>query len=114
MSKPKLITSHTISVQDEQYTVYTYMSYHALKRYKQRQIDCNMYVLASNIMALGTSILNYDKDELIIIDKISGFSLVVGINVKCSRIYADIITVIDKSKVFVKSHTKIVNIDELF
>lgn len=114
MSHNKPITSHTISTGDTQYLVHTYMSQHALKRYRQRHIDYNMYVLASNIMALGTSILNYDKDELIIIDKVSGFSLVVGIRVKSEKVYANIITVIDKSNVFVKSHTKVVNIEELF
>lgn len=114
MSKPKLITSHTINTDDKQYTVNTYMTYHATKRYRERHIDCNMYVLASNIMALGTSILSYDKDDVIIIDKVSGFSLVVGINVKGNKVYADIITVIDKSNVFVKSHTKVVKIEELF
>lgn len=114
MSKSRFITSYTVTNQHNQYTVNTYMTYHANKRYRERHIDCNMYVLASNIMALGTKILNYDNQELIIIDKVSGFSLVVGINVKGTKVYADIITVIDKSNVFVKSYTKVVEIEELF
>lgn len=114
MSKSRFITSYTVTNQHNQYTVNTYMTRHALERYKERNIDCNMYVLASNIMALGTKILKYDKQELIIIDKVSGFSLVVSVNIKDTRIFADIVTVIDKSNVFVKSHTKIVKIEELF
>lgn len=113
-NKSRLITNHTITTKDNQYIVNTYMSQHALERYRERNVNCNMYVLASNIMALGTSILSYDKQELCIIDKVSGFTLIVAIKVKGLKVFADIITVIDKSNVFVKSHTTIVKIDELF
>lgn len=82
-------------------------SHHAMKRMEKRNV--NKYVVAGNVLALGPERikeLQDNEDEAIIIDEANNVSVVVGF----SENNITIITVIDKSNVFVKSNTQIYNI----
>lgn len=82
-------------------------STHALKRMTQRNI--NKYAISGSIIALGKDALlsiQESKDQAILIDERRNISIVFA--VKNYRI--DIITVINKSNVFVKKNTKIVKL----
>ena len=79
-------------------------SNHALKRMTQRNVD--KFVVAGNVIALGEeriSELQAQEDEAIIIDEANNVSVVVGFDAESITI----ITVINKSNVFVKSNTQI-------
>jgi len=77
---------------------------HAIERMNQRNID--EYVIAGNVIALGEHLINLaNKDEeAIVIDEITNTAVVIGAH-KNGMIF--IITVINKSNVFVKNKTKI-------
>lgn len=77
---------------------------HALERMQQRNV--NEYVVTGNIIALGPEELKRlqeSGEEAIIIDEDKNISIVIGF--KSNRIY--VITVIDKSNVFVKRGTTV-------
>ena len=82
-------------------------SNHALKRMAQRNI--NKYAISGSIIALGKHALvsiQESKDQAILIDEHRGISIVFAVrNYRIS-----IITVINKSNVFVKKNTKIVKL----
>ncbi len=77
---------------------------HAMQRMDEREID--EYVVSGNIMALGKdkiTELQSNNDEAIIIDELKNVAIVIGF--KGNRIY--VITVINKSNVYVKDNTVI-------
>jgi len=77
---------------------------HAMQRMDEREI--NEYVISGNIMALGKdkiTELQSNNDEAIIIDELKNVAIVIGF--KGNRIY--VITVINKSNVYVKDNTVI-------
>lgn len=80
---------------------------HALKRMKQRSID--EYVVVGNVLALGKERLlqlQERDEEAIIIDEQKEVSIVIAF--EQNKII--VITVIDKSNVFVKNNTEIVRL----
>lgn len=95
----------TIKIKNKTYKVVA--SNHAQKRMMQRNIDS--YTVVGNILLLGENKiekLQSTNEEFIIIDKDTNTSTVGAINDNVITI----ITVIDKSNVFVKKNTKIVNL----
>lgn len=95
----------TINIDGNMYSIRG--TVHALERMKQREID--EYVVTGNILALGKDHLlrlQEQEEEAIIIDKIKEVSIVIGF-VKNT---INVITVIDKSNVFVKDETTIVTL----
>lgn len=77
---------------------------HAMQRMDEREID--EYVVSGNIMALGKdkiTELQSNNDEAIIIDELKNVAIVIGF--KGNRVY--VITVINKSNVYVKDNTVI-------
>ncbi len=101
--KPACIA--TINIGSDTYSIRT--SIHAQERMQERNISA--YVIAGNILALGKDrLLQLQKsaDDFVIIDEVTKTSIVAGF--KNNRIF--IITVIDKSNVFVKSNTQVVNL----
>jgi hypothetical protein len=100
--KEKFITQ--IKVQNYKFSLR--ITAHAQQRVDERNID--EYVLAGEVLALGKNLIKLYKtqDEAIIIDKIKNISVVVGFKKNTIKI----ITVIDKSNVFVKSNTEIFKI----
>lgn len=95
----------TLNIGGDTYSICT--SNHAYRRMQERNIS--EYVIAGNILSLGKNrLLQLQKagDDFIIIDTITNVSIVAGF--QGNRIF--IITVIDKSNVFVKSKTQVVNL----
>ena len=95
----------TIDIGSSTYSVR--ISNHAQKRMQERNIS--EYVVAGNILTLGKKrLLQLQKaeEDFIIIDDITKTSIVAGFK----RNTITIITVIDKSNIFVKSETQIVNL----
>ena len=95
----------TINIEGNTYSIR--ISNHAQKRMEQRNISS--YVIAGNILSLGKErLIELQKmeDDFIIIDDITRTSIVAGFK----RNTITIITVIDKSNIFVKSETQIVNL----
>lgn len=91
---------------DERYINIT-ASGHALDRMEQYEID--KYVVSGNVLALGPeriAELQQQREEAIIIDEVANISVVIGFSMKT----VTIITVINKSNVFVKNNTKICKI----
>ncbi len=114
--KSNIITSYTVNKDNKLYFVDVVMSNHAKRRYIQREIKCNTYGIASNIMALGTQILSRINHEVCIIDKLNGFTIMCVIKRKehTNRLTVIIKTVIDKSDVFVMTGTDTIKIEHLF
>lgn len=111
----KNITTYTVTKNNEQYFVTVNISNHASKRYKQRGINCNLFAVASNIMALGTGILKKQNEDIAIIDNVNDFTVIANIgSLDGFKLKVDIITLIDKSSVYVKTGTDIVEIKNLF
>jgi len=82
-------------------------TYHALERMEERKIEAETVV--GNILLLGKEKIKELQEleqEIIIIDEDTNTSLVIGF--KQNKI--KVITVINKSNVFVKKGTKIVNL----
>ena len=80
---------------------------HSLERMEQRNVD--EYLVISNIMGLGAETierLQTNNEEAIIIDNNTNTSIVIGFSKKAITV----ITVINKSNVFVKTGTEIVRI----
>jgi hypothetical protein len=77
---------------------------HAIERMNQRNID--EYVIAGNIIALGEHLIKLanHNEEAIVIDEITNTATVIGAH---SNGMIFVITVINKSNVFVKNKTKI-------
>ena len=115
MSK-KLVTTYTITKDDRLYFVEVIMTSHAQKRHSERKIKLNGYGIAGNIMAMGTKILSRVNHDVCIIDPVNEVTIIVAIDRegKSNTLTASVVTVIDKSDVFVKKHTDVVKIDELF
>ena len=79
-------------------------SRHAMKRMIERNVD--KYITASAVLALGherIAELQDNNDEAIVIDKANNMSVVLGFN----KNVITIITVINRSNVFVKNNTEI-------
>lgn len=99
----KEIASMTIA--GKTYTIET--SRHAAERMVERNVDA--YVVAGSVLALGPAridALQAEREEAMIIDKENNIAVVVGFSAE--KIV--IITVINKSNVFVKDNTTICNI----
>ena len=79
---------------------------HSLDRMAERGID--EYVVTGNILALGEKLqkLQKEQEEAIIIDEITNTSIVIGFNKNTIKV----ITVINKSNVWVKNNTTIINL----
>jgi hypothetical protein len=100
MKKDKMIAQITINKQ----TYSIRATEHSLQRMTERKID--EYVVSGNVLALGaTRLLKLQEaqEEAIIIDKKTNTSIVIAF----LRNTIKIITVIDKSNVFVKDGTRI-------
>ena len=98
--KEKLIAQ--LKINDISYSIRA--TAHAMQRMDEREI--NEYVISGNIMALGKdkiTELQSNNDEAIIIDELKNVAIVIGF--KGNRIY--VITVINKSNVYVKDNTVI-------
>ena len=105
MKQKRNICIATIDIGSNTYSVR--ISNHAQKRMQERNIS--EYVVAGNILTLGKKrLLQLQKaeEDFIIIDDITKTSIVAGFK----RNTITIITVIDKSNIFVKSETQIVNL----
>lgn len=95
----------SIKINNKSYNVVA--SRHAEERMIQRNVD--KFVVAGAVLALGPARIaemQKNRDEAIIIDKNNNTSVVVGFNPHVITI----ITVINKSNVFVKENTQIYNI----
>ena len=80
---------------------------HSIERMKQRNID--EYVVTGNILALGKERLlklQQTQEEAIIIDELTNTSIVIAFKKNTIKV----VTVINKSNVFVKSNTMIVTL----
>lgn len=99
----KEIASMTIA--GKTYAIET--SNHAAERMAQYQVDA--FVVAGSVLALGPEridALQEQKEEAMIIDEENNIAVVVGFN----KNEITLITVINKSNVFVKKNTTICNI----
>ena len=104
-NKSSLQTLATIKINKKVYKITATM--HGIKRMNERKVY--EYLVSSSILALGEkrlSELQKTKEEIIIIDKENKISTIIAFLENSIRV----ITVIDKSKVFVKTGTKIVNL----
>lgn len=110
------ITSFSINKNSKEYTINVGYSKHAYNRKCQRCVNINDYVIASNIMALGTGILSRTGHDVAVIDAVNNFTVIFAVEWSRSKdvIDCEIITIINKSDVFVKSKTDIVNVSDLF
>ena len=102
MKKQKDKCLATIKINKEQYSIRA--TFHSLERMEQRKID--EYVITGNILALGEETLKElqrTQEEAIIIDETTNSSVVIGFKKNTIKV----ITVINKSNVFVKSNTRI-------
>lgn len=79
-------------------------SEHALERMEERKVD--KFAVAGAIIALGERLEALRGQEAIVIDKEKDLAVVFGI----TKNTANIITVINKSNVFVKSNTVVEHI----
>jgi len=108
MNKPKRAKSKSIAqikINGRTYSIRA--TIHSLQRMKERNVD--EYVVTGCIIALGHDrLLDLQKREAeaIIIDRDKGVSVVIGFTLNKIKV----ITVIDKSDVFVKSGTEITTI----
>lgn len=103
MKKDKLLAQMTI--EGMAYSIRA--TRHALERMAQRNVD--EYVVTGNVLALGKDRLlklQELQEDVIIIDEVKKVSIVMTF----VRNTIKIITVIDKSNVFVKNNTEIVNL----
>ncbi len=90
------------------------MTEHSYNRMHERGIDEN--VIAGNIIALGDKVNDINKngyDEAAIIDKVNNVAIIFAVytNKEINENIVKIITVINKSNVWVKDNTKILNIN---
>ena len=95
----------TMTIEGKPYSVRA--TYHALDRMKKRKVD--EYVVSGTILALGKNRLldlQENDEDAIIIDNDKGISIVISFYNNTIKV----VTVIDKSRVWVKSNTTIVNI----
>ena len=100
MKTDKMIAQIKINKQD--YSIRATM--HSLQRMQERKID--EYVVAGNVLALGAERLlklQLAEEEAIIIDKKTNTSIVIAFVKNTIKV----VTVIDKSNVFVKDGTRI-------
>ncbi len=100
MKKDKLLAK--LEINGQQYSIRA--TAHALQRMEQRGID--EFVVTGNVMALGKEklqALQVQQEEAIIIDEVSNSAVVIGFVKNTVKV----ITVINKSNVFVKSNTRI-------
>jgi len=100
MKKDKLLAQ--LEINGQHYSVRA--TIHAMERMKQRGID--EFVVSGNVLALGKQKLQElqeSQEEAIIIDEQNGCAVVIGFNKNTVKV----ITVINKSNVFVKTNTKI-------
>lgn len=77
---------------------------HSIERMNERGIS--EYVVTGNILALGDEILKdmqEKQEEAIVIDKVTNTAIVIGFKKNTIKV----ITVINKSNVFVKDNTRI-------
>ena len=91
-----------VEINGKEYKVVT--TRHAEQRMSQRHID--KYLIAGNIISLGSEKLERlqnEWEEAIIIDKEKGFSMVIAFYPNQIKL----VTVIDKTNVFVKSKTAV-------
>lgn len=103
MSKNKEIAS--INIAGKTYSIAT--SFHAAERMDERNVDA--HVVAGSVLALGPAridSLQAENEEAMIIDKENNVAVVVGFSPE----EIVIITVINKSNVFVKENTTICEI----
>ena len=110
------ITSFSINKNNKEYKINVGYSKHAYSRKNERCNSINDYVVASNIMALGTGILSRTGKDVAVIDNVNNFTVIFAVEWSRKRDVVDceIITIINKSNVFVKSKTDIVNVSDLF
>ena len=112
------ITTYTIATtrSNKLYTINVNLTTHAQKRYKQRHIKVNKFAIAANIMAIGKEILNRTNRSIAIIDDINNISVIAeAIKVEGSdAINVDIITIIDKSDIFVRKQDTVIKLSEMF
>ena len=94
---------HLATVAIEGNTFSIRASVHALERMSERKID--EYVVTGNVLALGKKLVELKEanTEVIIIDEETNSSVVIGFKKNTIKV----ITVIDKSNVFVKTGTHI-------
>ena len=92
-----------LTIDKNKYTIV--LTKHADKRMSERNID--PFVVVGNIIVLGKERLsNFHNTEAMIIDEDRDTSFVIGVNKETITI----ITVIDKSNIFVKTNTQVVNL----
>lgn len=94
-----------IKIEKQDYSVRA--TVHSLERMAQRNID--EYVVVGNVLALGKERLlklQEAQEEAIIIDELTNTSIVIAFKKNTIKV----VTVIDKSNVFVKSNTRVVNL----
>jgi len=100
MEKDKLLAK--LEINGQHYSVRA--TVHALQRMAERNID--EFVVSGNVLALGKvklQELQRDQEEAIIIDQQSNSAVVIGFVKNTVKV----ITVINKSNVFVKENTRI-------
>ena len=100
MKKDKLIAQ--LKIEKKEYSVRA--TVHALERMKERNID--EFVVSGNVLALGKAKLQElqkSQEEAIIIDKNTNSAVVIGFKKNTIKV----ITVINKSNVFVKDNTRV-------
>ncbi len=103
MKKDKLLAK--LEINKKHYSVRA--TAHALERMEQRKID--EFVVSGNVLALGKEKLQElqeQQEEAIIIDKNTNSAIVIGFVKNTIKV----ITVINKSNVWVKDNTRIENL----
>lgn len=81
-----------------------HISKHAVERIIERNMNVNTIIQDIELLALNNATeLNFNNNDMLIIDKSNNLSVVFAIEYN----YIKIITVIDKSNIFIKSNTKI-------
>ena len=80
------------------------LSQHSIQRIKERNINNN--IIINNILSLDIINIKDCNNHIIIIDRKNNISIVASIN----KYTITIITVINKSEIFIKEGTEIINL----
>lgn len=102
------ITTYTVANDHHNWSVKVQASKHAQKRFDQRNIDVDWFVLAADVMSLGKSILSRIGRDVAVIDKKHDITIIVEIaRIGKRECEVNIITILDKADCFVKNGTEI-------
>jgi hypothetical protein len=102
------ITTYTVSHDKHNWRIKVQATNHAQKRFTERNIDVDWYVLAADIMSIGDSIINRLERDICVVDQKHDLALIIEVTKVAKReCEVNIITILDKADCFVKNGTEV-------